>query len=96
MSYDNPPPAATPRPRKRRKGMGAAAKMGLLLFGALLVLGIVGAGAAVAAYTQLSQGLPNPEKLETIALPEQSIVWDREHKVELARFGEFNREVVAF
>ena len=29
-------------------------------------------------------------------LPEQSIVWDREHEVELARFGEFNREVVAF
>ena len=76
--------------------MGTAAKMGLLLFGALLVLGIVGAGAAVAAYSQLSKGLPPPQKLETIVLPEQSIVWDREHKVELARFGEFNREVVAF
>ena len=76
--------------------MGTAAKMGLLLFGALLVLGIVGAGAAVAAYSQLSKGLPPAQNLETIVLPEQSIVWDREHEVELARFGEFNREVVAF
>ena len=34
--------------------------------------------------------------LEQIELPEQSIVWDRTHEVELARFGEFNREVVTF
>ena len=32
MTYANPPSAAAPTPRKRRKGMGTAAKMGLLLF----------------------------------------------------------------
>ena len=58
MSYDNPPPAATPRPRQRRKGMGTAAKMGLLLFTALLVLGIVGAGVAVAGLQPAEQGPP--------------------------------------
>jgi membrane peptidoglycan carboxypeptidase len=76
--------------------MGAAAKMGLVLFTALLVLGVVGAGVAVAGFASLSQSLPKPELLEQIELPEQSIVWDRTHEVELARFGEFNREVVTF
>src|SRR5690349_16733641 len=96
MSYDSQPVEAAPRKRNRRKGMGGAARMGLLLFGALVVLGLVGAGAAVAAYTQLSKGLPEPTALEKIVLPEQSVVWDRTHEVELARFGEFNREVVEF
>jgi hypothetical protein len=60
--YDMPPPEAAPRSR-RRKGMGAAARMGLVLFVALLVLGAVGAGVAVATYGQLSTGLPDPRKL---------------------------------
>ena len=90
--------SSTPSPRasRRRKGIGGAARMGLVLFTALLVLGIVGAGVAIAGFTQLSNGLPDPKMLEKIQLPEQSVIWDREHKVELARFGEFNRDVVAF
>jgi peptidoglycan glycosyltransferase len=70
--------------------------MGLLLFGALTLLGATGAGIAVAAFTGLSQGLPSPLILEHIELPEQSVVYDRTGTVELARFGEFNREVVTF
>ncbi len=58
--------------------------------------GVVGAGAALAGFVRLSAGLPDPSQLEHIELPEQSIVYDRTGKIELARFGEFNREVVTF
>jgi membrane peptidoglycan carboxypeptidase len=88
-------PADTPR-RRPRRGIGAAAAMGLLLFAALVALGATGAVIAVSTYTRLAQDLPNPSLLERIELPEQSIVYDRTKTVELARFGEFNREVVTF
>ena len=92
------PPQATHRgPGHRpRQGIGAAAAMGLLLFGALTLLGMSGAGIAIATFTGLSRDLPSPQLLEQIELPEQSVVYDRTGKVELARFGEFNREVVTF
>ena len=70
--------------------------MGLVLFGVLVVGGFVGAGVALATYASVSSGLPDPTALEKIQLPEQSVVYDRTGKVELARFGEFNREVVTF
>ncbi len=70
--------------------------MGLVLFGALVALGLTGAALAVNAYTSLAKDLPDPTVLEQIELPQQSIVWDRNTSVELARFGEFNREVVTF
>jgi peptidoglycan glycosyltransferase len=70
--------------------------MGLLLFGALTLLGTAGAGMAVANFNGLMKGLPDPLILERIELPEQSILYDRTGEVELARFGEFNRDVVTF
>ncbi len=70
--------------------------MGLFLFGALTLLGLAGAGASIAAFGGLMRDLPGPQILEQIELPEQSIVYDRTGKIELARFGEFNREVVTF
>ncbi|HYO41975.1 MAG TPA: transglycosylase domain-containing protein [Candidatus Limnocylindrales bacterium] len=85
------------RPRAgRRSGIGIAATMGLVLFAALAALGFTGGVFAVTTYTSLTRGLPEPSQLETFELPEQSILWDRDKTVELARFGEFNREVVAF
>ena len=92
---DYGPPATRPR-RRARRGIGVAAAMGLVLFAALAALGATGAAFAVSTYSQLAQDLPDPSLLERIELPEQSIVYDRTEKVELARFGEFNREVVAF
>ncbi len=70
--------------------------MGLVLFGVLVLGGLVGAGVTLATYASISKDLPNPTKLEEIQLPEQSVVYDRTGKVELARFGEFNREVLTF
>src|SRR5204862_7788796 len=91
----NPPTPARSR-TARRRGIGAAAAMGLVLFGALALLGGAAAVFAVTTFTSMSQGLPDPKQLEAIVLPEQSIVYDRTGKVELARFGDFDRQVVGF
>ena len=96
------PPDAAPRTaprttrRQPRKGIGPPATMGLFLFGALTLLGLAGAGASVVAFAGLTQNLPSPLTLEQIEMPQQSIVYDRTGTTELARFGEFNREVVTF
>ena len=96
MNQTYPTPAGTGKPATRRRGIGPAATMGLVLFAALVVAGIVGAGAALATYASVSADLPDPTALEKIELPQQSIVYDRTGKIELARFGEFNRQVVKF
>ena len=68
----------------------------MFLFGAMVLLGSVGAIVAVTGYLQLSRDLPDPSQLEQIQLPQQSVVYDRTGTIELARFGQFNRETVTF
>ena len=46
MTTPSPTPARPGRPRARRRGIGPAATMGLVLFGALVLAGVVGAGVA--------------------------------------------------
>ena len=97
--YDQPgtnPPSTQRSRRPVRRGIGVAATMGIILFAAIALLGATGAVLAVTTFERMSQGLPDPTALEKIELPEQSIVYDRTGKVELARFGDFNREVVGF
>jgi tetratricopeptide (TPR) repeat protein len=77
-------------------GIGAAATMGLLLLGAMVLLGAAGSVAAVVRFGGLVDDLPNPSLLEQIELPEQSVIYDRTGTVQLATFGEFNRAVVTF
>jgi len=98
MTNQHRPAAGAPRsaPRRARTGIGAAASMGILLFAALTLLGATAAGIVVGAFADLSKDLPDPLILERIELPEQSVVYDRTGSVELARFGEFNRDVVTF
>ena len=59
-------------------------------------LGAIGAIATVGAYVSLASDLKDPTTLTDIPLPEQSIVYDRTGTVELARFGQNQREVVTF
>ena len=44
----------------------------------------------------LTQGLEPPAKLTTYALPQETIIYDRTGKIELARFGDAKRETVTF
>ncbi len=82
-------------PRSRRSTLGYFA---IILFVFLAGLGIIGAVTVVAAYTALANDptLPKPETLTTYQLPEETIIYDRTGEVELARFGEFRREIVTF
>src|SRR4249919_1963172 len=93
------------RRRHRRNGgrrkSSAASKVAialpLFLFGTFVLLGVVGATAAVAAYGYYSQGLEDPAKLlKNIDFAEETIVYDRTGKIELARFGQVKRDVVTF
>ena len=89
-------PAAGPnRPRGRRSTLGYVA---IILFLFLAGIGVIGAVTVVAAYSALAgdPNLPKPEELTTYQLPEETILYDRTGTTELARFGEYRREVVTF
>ena len=65
----------------------------------LVSLLLAGAGAlfTVAAYNYYAQGLPDPkEALTGLDFEQQTIVYDRSGKVELARLGNLRRELVTF
>jgi hypothetical protein len=68
----------------------------LIVFLFLAGLGAIAALATVGAYNALASDLPDPKTLESYALPEETVVYDRTGKVELARFGDVKREVVKF
>ena len=61
------------------------------------MLGAAGALFTVAAYNFYAQGLPDPKSaLNDLTFEQQTIVYDRTGKVELARLGTLRREVVGF
>ncbi|MDH5244356.1 MAG: hypothetical protein OEX05_10520, partial [Chloroflexota bacterium] len=67
----------------------------------LVLVGLLTAGAgalfSVAAYNYYAQGLPDPEEaLTNLDFEQQTIVYDRTGKIELARLGSLRREVVTF
>jgi penicillin-binding protein 1A len=85
--------------RRSRGGTASALAIGLplFLFSTFLVLGALGLIAAVGAYNFYSQGLKDPQQVfSALTFTQQSIVYDRTGKVELARFGQQQREVVQF
>ena len=63
----------------------------LILFAFMAGLGIIGAFATVGAYVALASGLPDPRQLTTYQLPEETVIYDRTGKIELARFGSAKR-----
>ena len=67
----------------------------LLLTGGL----VAGAGAsfAVGAYNHYAAGLPDPvAALTNIDFEQQTVIYDRTGKIELARLGDLKRELVTF
>ncbi len=88
-------PAGRPAPRGKRSTLGYIA---IIVFVFLAGLGAIGAITVVAAYNALANDptLPDPTSLTTYQVPEETIVYDRTGEVELARFGDFKREVVTF
>ncbi|MDP9481714.1 MAG: transglycosylase domain-containing protein, partial [Chloroflexota bacterium] len=67
------------------------------MFATFVLAGLVGASAAVGAYGFYSQGLEDPRKLlDSLVFAEETIVFDRTGKIELARFGQVKRDVVGY
>ena len=68
----------------------------IIVFVFLAGLGAIGALAAVGAVHLARAGPRQPAELTTYVLPEESIIYDRTGKIELARFGDAKREIVDF
>ena len=83
------------RPRNDPARPTTAGWFALILFFFLAGIGAIGALATISLYTGLATGLNPVTDMEDYELPEESIVFDR-NGTELARFGEFKREVVEF
>jgi membrane peptidoglycan carboxypeptidase len=66
------------------------------VFAFLAAIGILGAIVALSVYGSLSKGLEPPAALTQYNLPEETVLLDRTGKVELARFGDFKRDVATF
>jgi peptidoglycan glycosyltransferase len=81
----------------RRAASAVIIALPLFLFSTLFLFGAVGLVSAVAAYNYFAADLRPPlEVLGDVKLAEQTVVMDRADKVELARFGEYKREIVTF
>ena len=80
-------------PRRRRSTAGWVA---IILFAFLAAIGVLGAIAVLAVYGSLSSNLDDPAELTAYDLPEETVLLDRTGKTELARFGDFKRDIVTF
>ena len=81
----------------RRQGLTTFLFGVLIAFVVIIGGSVVGSGGAmIAAYNYYAAGLPSPNLLDEIALPQSTLVYDRTGKTLLARFECQNRESVAF
>src|SRR6478672_10692443 len=87
------PTASRPARPPRRGTLGWIA---LIVFLFLAAVGIIGALASVVLFTTLSSGLEPVNEMDQYQLPEETVIYDRTGKIELARFGEYQRDVVTF
>jgi peptidoglycan glycosyltransferase len=89
-----PVAAVPPRPSGRQPT--TQGWIALILFGFMAGLGVIGALASVGLYVALASDLAPPSQLTQYQLPEETVIYDRTGKIELARFGNARREVVTF
>ncbi|HEV7809478.1 MAG TPA: hypothetical protein VGO64_02670, partial [Candidatus Limnocylindrales bacterium] len=94
--YDAPRAARPVQPLEPRTSPSAAGWLALVIFGALAAVALVAAVGTVAAFSRLTDGLPPVNQFDKITFLQQSIVYDRTGKIELARFGSEQRDVVDF
>lgn len=89
------PRQAGPRRRRSQSTLGWIA---VIVFVFLAGIGAIGGIAVVAAYNSLAGDptLPDVATLTDYELPEETVLYDRTGETELARFGDFKREVVTF
>ncbi len=85
---------------RRQRGGGAGRKVAvalpLFLFGTFVFVALIGFVGAVGAYAYFSQGLADPHVLDQLTLGQQSTIYDRTGKIQLATFGQVNRQDVSY
>jgi membrane peptidoglycan carboxypeptidase len=85
------------RPRSSNAIRGLVLAIPLVVFGTFLLVGLAGLVGVAAAYSHYSEGLPDPkDTLNNLSFDQQTVITDRTGKVELARLGDFKRELVTF
>jgi membrane peptidoglycan carboxypeptidase len=85
------------RPRGSSSLRRVAIAIPFLILTVFVLVGVAGLVAAAAAYNYYSQGLPDPkDTLTNLVFDQQTTITDRTGKIELARLGEFKRELVDF
>ena len=84
------------REAPQRTSPSAAGWIALAIWAVFAILALLGAVGVVSAFSRLTQGMPPVTSFDTIGFSEQTIVYDRTGKIELARFGGEKREVVEF
>jgi len=87
--------------RRPQAGGSALRRVAIAIPIVLLVLLVLTAGTglvfAVGAYNHYAEGLPDPKAaLSNIDFEQQTVIYDRTGKIELARLGALKRQVVTF
>ena len=85
------------RPRGGSPVRRIAVAIPIILLAAFILVGLMGIVGVAAAYNYYSSGLPDPrDTLSNLTFDQQTVVMDRDNKVQLAKLGEVKREVVTF
>jgi membrane peptidoglycan carboxypeptidase len=79
-----------------RTSPSAAGWIALAIFAGLAILALIAAVGVVTVFARMTDGLPPVSDFDKLTFQQQSIVYDRTGKIELARFGGEQREVVTF
>ena len=93
-SYENPRP--TPRQAAVRTRPSAVGMVAVVIWFLLAVVALLIAAASVSAFAGLTEGLDDPTKLNDLPIQQQSVIYDRTGKIELARVGLTRRDVATF
>jgi penicillin-binding protein 1A len=94
--YDAPRPARPVREVEPRTTPSAAGWLALAIWAGLVILAFLGATGVVAVFARMTDNLPPVTSFDQLSFQEQSVIYDRTGKVELARFGGEQRQVVGF
>ncbi len=82
-------------PPRRRVGRAIGAALGVVASTTVIALGLV-VVVAGSVITAMSAGLPEPSALADLEFAQPTVLYDRDQKVELGRFQDERRNVVAF
>ena len=88
--------SAADRESPRRTSPSTMGWLAIIVMAFMAGVGIIGALASVGIFQSLLRDLKDPHELTSYVLPEESVIYDRTGKIELARFGDSKRDLVTY